>query len=76
MLEVRRDNEARPELLSMFSELYSKATELASQRKPFAIATVGRVESFSLAKRGSKAIIDAYGVLYDWPFCELDCRTA
>ena len=47
----------------MFSDLYSKAAELASQGQPFAIATVVRVEGSSSARRGSKALIDAMGKL-------------
>jgi len=47
----------------MSSELYSKAAELASQGKPFVIATVIRVEGSSSARRGSKAIIDSLGKL-------------
>jgi xanthine dehydrogenase accessory factor len=47
----------------MFSDLYSKASELAAQGKPFAIATVVRVEGSSSARRGSKAIIDSQGKL-------------
>ncbi|MGB8888448.1 MAG: XdhC family protein [Candidatus Korobacteraceae bacterium] len=47
----------------MFSDLYSKAAELAAQGKPFAIATVVRVEGSSSARRGSKAIIDSQGKL-------------
>jgi xanthine dehydrogenase accessory factor len=45
----------------MSSEFYSKASALAAQGKPFAIATIVRVEGSSSAKRGSKAIIDAQG---------------
>jgi xanthine dehydrogenase accessory factor len=47
----------------MLSELYSQATELASGDKPFAIATVVRVEGSSSARLGSKAIIDSRGKL-------------
>src|SRR5271169_4776819 len=47
----------------MFSDLYSKAAELAAQGKPFAIATVVRVEGSSSARPGSKAIIDDQGKL-------------
>lgn len=47
----------------MFSDLYSKAAELTAQGKPFAIATVVRVEGSSSARRGSKAIIDSQGKL-------------
>src|ERR1700722_8115095 len=51
----------------MFSNLYSKAAELASQGQPFAIATVVRVEGSSSARRGSKALIDAMGkMLLGW----------
>jgi xanthine dehydrogenase accessory factor len=47
----------------MLSDLYSKAAELVSQRKSFALATVVRVEGSSSARRGSKAVIDAEGKL-------------
>lgn len=48
-------------------DLYSKAVELAAQRKPFAIATVVRVEGSSSARRGSKALIDSQGnLLMGW----------
>jgi xanthine dehydrogenase accessory factor len=47
----------------MVSDLYTKAAELASQGKPFAIATVVRVEGSSSARRGSKALIDPVGKL-------------
>jgi xanthine dehydrogenase accessory factor len=48
-------------------DLYSKAAELAAQRRPFAIATVVRVEGSSSARRGSKALIDAHGrILMGW----------
>ncbi len=47
----------------MLSDLYSKAAELAAQGKPYAIATVVRVEGSSSARRGSKAIIDSEGKL-------------
>jgi xanthine dehydrogenase accessory factor len=47
----------------MSSDLYSKAAELAAQGKPFATATVVRVEGSSSARRGSKALIDANGKL-------------
>ncbi len=47
----------------MFSDLYTKAADLASQGQPFAIATVVRVEGSSSARRGSKAIIDSDGKL-------------
>jgi len=47
--------------------LYSRAAELAAQRKPFAIATVVRVEGSSSARRGSKALIDSQGnILMGW----------
>jgi xanthine dehydrogenase accessory factor len=47
----------------MFSDLYRKAAELASEGKSFAVATVVRVEGSSSAQRGSKAIIDPLGKL-------------
>jgi xanthine dehydrogenase accessory factor len=47
----------------MFSDLYIKAAELASQGKSFAIATVVGVEGSSSARRGSKAIVDEAGKL-------------
>ncbi|MGZ4828503.1 MAG: XdhC family protein [Candidatus Angelobacter sp.] len=51
----------------MSDSLYSKAAELAAQRRPFAIATVVRVEGSSSARRGSKALIDSQGnVLLGW----------
>lgn len=48
-------------------DLYSKAAELAAQRRPFAIATVVRVEGSSSARRGSKALIDSQGkIVVGW----------
>ena len=48
-------------------DLYSKAAELAVQRRPFAIATVVRVEGSSSARRGSKALIDSQGrIVMGW----------
>src|SRR5271170_5302928 len=47
----------------MFADLYTKAAELASQGRPFAIATVVRVEGSSSAPRGSKALFDPLGKL-------------
>jgi xanthine dehydrogenase accessory factor len=47
----------------MSSDLYARFGELTAQRKPFAVATVIRVEGSSSARRGSKAIIDAQGKL-------------
>ena len=47
----------------MSTDLYSKAAELAAQGKPYAIATVVRVEGSSSARQGSKAIIDSQGRL-------------
>jgi xanthine dehydrogenase accessory factor len=47
----------------MSAELYGQAAELASSGKPFALATVVRVEGSSSAGRGSKAIIDSEGKL-------------
>src|SRR6478735_1806662 len=52
---------------NMSDSLYSKAAELAAQRKPFAIATVVRVEGSSSARRGSKALINSQGdILMGW----------
>ncbi len=51
----------------MSSELYRRAGELALSRKPFALATVVRVEGSSSAKRGSKALIDEHGkIILGW----------
>jgi xanthine dehydrogenase accessory factor len=47
----------------MFSDLYKRASELTTQRQPFAVATVVGVEGSSSARRGSKAIIDSSGKL-------------
>jgi len=48
-------------------DLYSKAAEFEAQRKPFAIATVVRVEGSSSARRGSKALIDSQGkIVMGW----------
>ena len=48
-------------------DLYSKAAELTAQRRPFAIATVVRVEGSSSARRGSKALIDSQGrIVMGW----------
>jgi xanthine dehydrogenase accessory factor len=46
---------------------YSKAAQLSLERRPFAIATVVRVEGSSSAKLGSKALIDERGkILMGW----------
>ena len=51
----------------MSMDVLKMANELASERRPFAVATVVRVEGSSSAKRGSKAIIDAEGnILTGW----------
>jgi xanthine dehydrogenase accessory factor len=51
----------------MSDSFYSRAAELASQRKPFAIATVVRVQGSSSAQRGSKALIDSQGnIITGW----------
>src|SRR5689334_6092028 len=51
----------------LLMDLYSRAAELTAQRKPFAIATVVRVEGSSSARRGSKALIDSQGnILMGW----------
>ncbi|HZU32241.1 MAG TPA: XdhC family protein [Candidatus Angelobacter sp.] len=48
-------------------DLYTKAAELEAQQRPFAIATVVRVEGSSSAKRGSKALIDSQGkIVMGW----------
>ena len=47
----------------MFSDFYDRAAQLTSQGKPFAIATVVRVEGSSSARGGSEAIIDSDGKL-------------
>jgi xanthine dehydrogenase accessory factor len=47
----------------MSSNLYKKATELTSQGKSFAVATVVRVRGSSSAKCGAKALIDPVGKL-------------
>jgi len=41
--------------------VYANAGELADAQEPFAIATVVRVQGWSSARSGSKAIIDAQG---------------
>lgn len=51
----------------MRSDLYSKAAELTSLRRPFAVATVVRVEGSSSARLGSKALISDEGrLLMGW----------
>jgi xanthine dehydrogenase accessory factor len=51
----------------LLMDLYSRAAELAAQRRAFAIATVVRVEGSSSARRGSKALIDSQGnILMGW----------
>jgi len=45
----------------MSMDVLKLASEMASQKRPFAVATVVRVEGSSSAKRGSKALIDAQG---------------
>jgi xanthine dehydrogenase accessory factor len=46
---------------------YSKAAEFSSQRKPFVVATVVRVQGSSSAKLGSKALIDDRGkIVMGW----------
>src|SRR6267154_446790 len=46
----------------MSQDFYSKAADLTSQRRSFAVATVVRVEGSSSARRGSKAMIGADGL--------------
>lgn len=51
----------------MSSQLYSKAAELTSLRRAFAVATVVRVQGSSSAKRGSKALISDEGrIIMGW----------
>lgn len=51
----------------MSLDLYAKAGELASQTRPFAVATVVRVQGSSSARIGSKAIIDSDGkIVMGW----------
>jgi xanthine dehydrogenase accessory factor len=51
----------------MSSDLYSKAAELTSLRRAFAVATVVRVEGSSSAKLGSKALIGEDGrIVMGW----------
>jgi xanthine dehydrogenase accessory factor len=51
----------------MSNDILVKSNELASKRKPFAIATVVRVEGSSSAKPGAKAIIDREGkIVLGW----------
>jgi xanthine dehydrogenase accessory factor len=51
----------------MSSDFYSKAAELASQRRAFAVATVVQVQGSTSAKRGSKALISEEGrILLGW----------
>jgi xanthine dehydrogenase accessory factor len=48
-------------------DFHSKAAELSSQRRVFAIATVVRVQGSSSAKLGSKALIDDQGkIVMGW----------
>jgi xanthine dehydrogenase accessory factor len=46
---------------------YAKAAEFSTQRRPFAVATVVRVQGSSSAKLGSKALIDDQGkIVMGW----------
>src|SRR5262245_53834873 len=47
----------------MSTELYRQAAEFSAHGRPFAIATVVRVEGSSSAPRGSKGLIDEHGKL-------------
>jgi len=48
-------------------DFFSKAAELSSRKKPFAVATIVRTQGSSSAKPGSKALIDAQGkILMGW----------
>src|ERR1051325_5726502 len=51
----------------MSDSFYAKAAEFTAQHKPFAIATVVRVQGSSSAQRGSKALIDSQGnIIMGW----------
>ncbi len=51
----------------MSIDVINKSNELIAERKPFALATVVRVDGSSSAKPGSKAIIDAEGkIILGW----------
>ncbi len=51
----------------MSLDFYAKAGELAAQARPFAVATVVRVQGSSSARTGSKAIIDSEGrIVLGW----------
>jgi xanthine dehydrogenase accessory factor len=51
----------------MALDFYSKAGQLAGEDRPFAVATVVRVQGSSSAKPGSKAIIDSDGrIVMGW----------
>ena len=45
----------------MYTDLYRRAAEFSAYGRPFAIATVVRVEGSSSAPRGSKGLIDEHG---------------
>jgi len=47
----------------MSADLYRRAAEFSARGRPFAIATVVRVEGSSSAPRGSKGLIDEHGQL-------------
>jgi xanthine dehydrogenase accessory factor len=47
----------------MSTDLYRRAAEFSARGRPFAIATVVRVEGSSSAPRGSKGLIDEHGKL-------------
>lgn len=51
----------------MAADFYAKAAELRGEGRPFAVATVVRVEGSSSARRGSKALIDREGkIVVGW----------
>jgi len=50
----------------MYDEFFSKAHELLTEGKPFAIAIVVRAEKPTSAKPGDKAIVSLEGVMYGW----------
>ena len=47
----------------MSTDVYHTTAEFSANCRPFAIATVVRVEGSSSAPRGSKGLIDEYGKL-------------
>ena len=50
----------------MYSDFFAKALELQSQGKPFATATVVRVDKPTSGQPGDKAIVTLEGELFGW----------